>query len=426
MIHDNWLRLLHWQIFLLAGFFCFRYAGLVQAQVIISEVYPAPNSDEVEWIELYNTEANQVSLAHWSLLDQLKTPSLIKQFSATAVIEGQQTIIVRLAKAKLNNSGDGVTLKDETGETVDQTSFPQAKTGFSWTRQNLTSPQFSWQRPSMGAFNQLPLTLTPTLASTTVTPTPSITFVVQPTPNPTPTLTPTPSPPLDIQLTELVACPAKGQPEWLEIKNKTTSNVDVDFELKDKSGNRVNLKGQLTPLGYTVLELDHNILNNDGDSISLTDQNHRVLDQLTFPACTKNSSYAFINGRWLNTEQVSKGRANPNVTVTTTPTSSPTPTAELTTTATLRPSLIATESQSTSNGPLLELQPTKLTTFTAQTSKLNFPSLKLETSRVGTVLGDQSSQEERSTSLALWSVISGIIGGSQLFISGAIFYAKQY
>ena len=64
----------------LAFFISLTFPIQLYAGPIINEVYPSPNSEEKEWIEIFNPEENQLNLTDWILMDQLSSPSIIYQF----------------------------------------------------------------------------------------------------------------------------------------------------------------------------------------------------------------------------------------------------------------------------------------------------------------------------------------------------------
>ncbi len=228
MIKSTWLRS-RWLLAFVIGWLFLSHVNPIEAKIIITEVYPAPKTDENEWIELYNTASDPVSLNHWSLMDQLTTPTIIKQFSGADVIEGQKTLVVSLTKSKLNNSGDGVTLKNGQTEIVDETSFAQVQIGLSWTRQNISSDQFNWQQASAGFFEPVSLSLTPTSKTPTMTTTPSIETTVTPTPTllATPKLTPSATPSLTPTVTLTPTVSEKPTPSVTRAPTKYVSQTGI-------------------------------------------------------------------------------------------------------------------------------------------------------------------------------------------------------
>lgn len=157
---------------------------------IITELLPKPTIGS-EWVELYNPTSTAIDLTGWTLTDQLSQPSLIYTFTATTIAPGD-TLVVEVGK-KLNDSGDGVTLLDTTGQPVDQATYTSAATvDQSWSRLSRSSPDFDWDSPSPGVAPPLLITPTPTILPTptaTLTPT-----TISATSTPRLTARPSPSP----------------------------------------------------------------------------------------------------------------------------------------------------------------------------------------------------------------------------------------
>lgn len=167
----------------------------VSAQIVISEVYANPKSEELEWIELFNQSNQDINLENWQLWDQLSKPSLIHQFT-TEKITANNYLIVEL-KNVLNNSGDSIIIYNDQQQIQDSLTYDRSEKGLSWSR-NLLNQEITITEPSPNKPNLFP---TPTLL-------PTITPTLQTTPNvtthPIPTtiagsgLTQDPSPPIKI------------------------------------------------------------------------------------------------------------------------------------------------------------------------------------------------------------------------------------
>ena len=107
----------------------------------------------------------------------------------------------------------------------------------------------------------------------------------------------------DLVFNEIMATPAEGQPEWIEIVNRTEQSIDLtDWQISDPAtsgvmqSNETNLK--IVPRGFALISqsvpftfplsvplftLDKwPTLNNDGDQIVLKDKNGMMIDSLDF------------------------------------------------------------------------------------------------------------------------------------------------
>jgi hypothetical protein len=148
--------------------------SVVQAQVIINELYPNPNTDESEWAELRNAGGSPVDLTGWQLWDELSSASLVHTLGSSTQLAAGELLVITL-KSVLNNTGDGLVLKNTAGEVVDTFSYPSSTKGLSWARDSADPSVIFETLPSAGAINPAPT----------------------PSPTPAPTPTPTPTPPKD-------------------------------------------------------------------------------------------------------------------------------------------------------------------------------------------------------------------------------------
>jgi hypothetical protein len=97
----------------------------------------------------------------------------------------------------------------------------------------------------------------------------------------------TPDPPLIeydpgvILISEFVADPVSGQPEWVELYNASTQTIDLtDWTLVEGSGQITLLDGLIEPGQYFVFEKSS--LNNSGDIIILSDPSGQIIDQVVY------------------------------------------------------------------------------------------------------------------------------------------------
>jgi len=154
-----------WSVNLLIGFYCWWQlgTGTVQAQstqIIINELYPNSNTDEDEWVELYNLSEQTIDLGGFELWDELSLPSKIHSFTAEDKLAGQAFLLVSLHN-KLNNSGDAVILKDATGQEIDRLAYPSSTKEKSWSK-NPSDLAEVWETiPTKAEINLIP-TPTPT------------------------------------------------------------------------------------------------------------------------------------------------------------------------------------------------------------------------------------------------------------------------
>lgn len=102
--------------------------------ISISEIYPNPNKDEEEYIELSNGEVTDVSLAGWSLSDASKNGRYVFPAGASLPARGFLAIAKSAFKFALNNSNETITLRNPAGSIVDQVTYGKTKKGVSLNR----------------------------------------------------------------------------------------------------------------------------------------------------------------------------------------------------------------------------------------------------------------------------------------------------
>lgn len=286
-------------------------AGLVQAQVKINEVNPQPQAGEAEWVELLNTASTSADLSGWVLEDVLSSPKTIFTFGQLILLPNQFTIAS--FSGQLNNSADGVTLKNHDGAVLDQMNFESSTLDLSWSLN--AEGKYLLTNPSPGLVNTFP--------------TPSPSPAPLPSPDPTPMVTPTPvvnpnnsnlESILELQITRVSTCPESGS-EWLEWFNPTSSDLAVTLEISDLQHNRLPLFLQISSQQKAISTLTRNIFNNAGDGLKVIYQDQQLLE-LFFPGCEKiGTVYGFTpDSPWPHKtvlpnpeDQTKVGEIKPNV-----------------------------------------------------------------------------------------------------------------
>lgn len=286
------------QLFFIAfALFCFfNPVDKAYAQLIIKQVYPNPLTNEQEWIEIFypHTYINEINLSEWTLWDQLSSQSLIYSFENQTIEPGE--CLSLSINNKLNNSADGIFLKDAQDNTVDQMSYDYSQPGKSWLRSCLEENKFEISQNNNCSTI---LEFCPTL---TTTPIPS------PFVSPTSSLTPTIY--QQLQLSEIMACPEEGS-EWIEIFNPHNVSISLNgWKIWDEQNMIFLFDNQLIQAqSFSTIEI-YNKLNNSGDQINLYNPNNEKMDSFEFKNCKKGTSYIFHLGTWYETDQQSKNQTN--------------------------------------------------------------------------------------------------------------------
>ncbi|MFA6919204.1 MAG: lamin tail domain-containing protein [Patescibacteria group bacterium] len=86
--------------------------------LVINEFLSDPaTSSEKEWVELYNNTTSTIDLSGWTMSDNSSTSTMSGFISAT---DTDRFFVFEFSSSKLNNDGDIITLKDPTGQIIDQ------------------------------------------------------------------------------------------------------------------------------------------------------------------------------------------------------------------------------------------------------------------------------------------------------------------
>jgi len=261
----------------------------VEAQIIITEVYPNPDTGESEWIEIYNSATQSANLSGFSLYDTLSQPSLLVRFS-DLMIAPLTAYVATISGSKLNNTGDTVVLYNDQQATASAMSYSSSEKGMSWNLTSLSDPSVYLATPSAGVFfaqetvevigeseQATPPAETPVAIQT------ELVDVSQ------------------ISLSEIMACPNTGNVEWIEL----FSGKDITLEnwiLTDNSGNTRNLSGKIPAGNYGVFEWASSILNNSGDEFSITTNFGQLIAKAKYEECKVGKSLVLLNNEWQPTE----------------------------------------------------------------------------------------------------------------------------
>lgn len=107
----------------------------------LSEVLPDPEGSDVtdEWIELHNTGSTAVDLYGWQVAD----PSKVYTISESTELSSNGYLVLSVIDTgiSLNNSGDTITLYDPAGDVMDEISYTDSETGYSYAR---VSGSWNW------------------------------------------------------------------------------------------------------------------------------------------------------------------------------------------------------------------------------------------------------------------------------------------
>ena len=101
-----------------------KFHTVVYASVVINELYPKPSDEQSEWIELYNSGSESVSLNLWKLEN---TEGEKKSFiiNASAIIQPKSFLLFPKSQTgiTMRNDGDTIRLIDQNNTTIDSQNF---------------------------------------------------------------------------------------------------------------------------------------------------------------------------------------------------------------------------------------------------------------------------------------------------------------
>ncbi len=142
----------------------FLFATPANAQVVLSEVYPAPTSEEKEWVELFNTSAEIVDISGWKLFEHFSSKNELTTFT-NLQIEPYGFIVFELPTNKLNNSEEKITLENSTTTEVSEIHYTNSESqksfSFLFLSENEIGQTLQLGISTKNAINQLEPIITP-------------------------------------------------------------------------------------------------------------------------------------------------------------------------------------------------------------------------------------------------------------------------
>ncbi|OIO18618.1 MAG: hypothetical protein AUJ37_05040 [Candidatus Magasanikbacteria bacterium CG1_02_41_34] len=239
----------------------------------INEFVSNPQTNESEWIELYNTATTSVNLFGWTLHDgagQIAAP--------TTTIAAQGFLVIELPSNKLNNSGDRITLKNTHTNIVDTISYGD------WENATVSAPA-KGNALALNEKNVWKETTTPTKKTVN-----TITAPVSNTPQPSSgggggSSTPTVQSYDNgvIVINELVSDPQDDEEEFVELFNTSYGTISLDgWWIEDGSETKTILEGSIASHNFVVIASPKGNLNNSGDKLQLFDPSGKNIDNVTY------------------------------------------------------------------------------------------------------------------------------------------------
>ncbi|OGK21237.1 hypothetical protein A3C23_01860 [Candidatus Roizmanbacteria bacterium RIFCSPHIGHO2_02_FULL_37_13b] len=242
--------------------------------LIINEIYPSPNNDEVEWVELYNESESNVDLSNYRVTDKTG-----KELNIESSLVSSKDYILTTSTNVLNNDGDTVILKNISGELIDIATYSGT----------IEKNQSYCQCPDRDSIWQTDCQTTKKAANN-----PCINNSPTESPILPSTLNPLPSPISNVYISESYVYPKDDESEWVEIYNDNDYQVKLnDWHLDDILNGGSQLKTftlSIEPKKYAVIELSSSIFNNDSDEIRLLNYNSDQQDFISYSGVKQGNS----------------------------------------------------------------------------------------------------------------------------------------
>lgn len=296
------------------------------AKVELSEILPNPSGSETdsEWIELFNNSPDTVSVDRWQIGDNTTRRFTLTTEKQNVQISPYGYLLISRAVSgvSLNNTGEQVTLYAPDGSVVDKVIYDKAVEDYSFIKIN-----GAWQWTSSltpGNLNILTVveesndSVDDNLESIVSPTTTKVTTVKNEVAKTTVALDKNVAEALAV--TEIFPNPkGKDDNEWLELKNISSSTIDllgyyIDDELAGSKPYYFSTSTPIKSAEYLILNknLTKLSLGNSQDSVRLLDENKQVLWEVKYTGVKENESYAYDqeNDDWRWTIILSPGKEN--------------------------------------------------------------------------------------------------------------------
>lgn len=278
-------------------------------EIQLSEVYPAPASDEEEFIELRNTDSVDVDLSGWSIADASGKKYTIASddFTSTTINNGEYFVIPQsTSKIYLNNDGDTVYLYQPDDTLLDETTYEDAESAQSWSQ---TNGLWDWSTEVTEATENISVSVTneedseeDSKDNTENNSSSSADAEHYETSD-------------AVALSEMIPNPAgvDSTDEWIEIVNTGSTTIHLEgWQLTDTTSYYTIGDISIAPEEYIVFEVgDTGIsLNNSGDTVYLIDPYNTIINGTEYTSSTEGFAWANFEGGWQWTEELTPGEVN--------------------------------------------------------------------------------------------------------------------
>lgn len=276
------------------------------SNVLINEFVPNPQTDQIEWIELYNANSSVVSLRGWTIEDN--TGSTYgggggdTELDGLIIDPGEYLVLNKGDQFNfgLNNGGDVIILKNNLEETADQVVFGDGANIDSLDLENAVNAPEKGNSLARSE-ESLDTDIDKDDFSETTRLTPSeINQINEPVEEGNSVRKPVVEQPelenneidqnisyssRDVVINELVSDPNDDidAVEWVELFNNTDNNINLTgWTLEDGAEQVTSLSGNIVAAGFYVIDSPKGKLNNTGDIVILKSPDGEIIDQITY------------------------------------------------------------------------------------------------------------------------------------------------
>lgn len=293
------------------------YAQNYSAKIIITEFLPNPedNDTDNEFIEVYNAGSQDENIGGWTMDDKLGKTRSYSIPENTIIRVGEYKVFTSSeTRIVLNNSGDGIVLKNRNGETINETpTSGAASEDVSYALKD--DGIWAWtKRPTPGTKNIIEIEEKEKTKVETINAN-KTEDALEETIN------------YDysdgIIITELLPDPEgsdnKLNYEWIEIYNDSDKEVDLrgwmidDIQNKGSKPYVIKDGRKVKPQGYEVFSKEETsvILNNTEDEVNIVWPDGTVVDSINYKKPKEGFSYVLLkNGLWDWASKPSPGKEN--------------------------------------------------------------------------------------------------------------------
>jgi len=295
------------------------YSEIYTSKIIITEFLPNPEDSDAdnEFIEIYNAGIREENLGNWTLEDKIGNTKFYAIPLNTVLAPGEyKAFMSSETRIVLNNSGDGVILKNTKGETQDETpvcdpadediSYALKDDGL-WTWTKKPTPEATNIIETKDGIKTEDISINTNKSEAEDVQSGEIDYDFSD----------------GIIVTEILPNPEgldnKLNYEWIEIYNDSDKEVNLNGwkidDIQDKGSKPYVVKEGRTikPKEYLVFSNEETkiILNNTEDEVNVLWPDGTLVDNVSYKNPKEGFSFAlFGNGKWDWTSEPSPGKEN--------------------------------------------------------------------------------------------------------------------